>query len=381
MPFGADSLVSGRTSGERKKQEEAESMAEIVTDQVTSGEVGRRFAALGFGSGRPVIIAGPCSVESEEQILSTARAVKAAGATMLRGGAFKPRTSPRSFQGLGEEGLRLLARAGRETGLPVVTEVMDTQDIDLVAEYADVLQIGSRNMQNFALLKQVGRCGKPVLLKRGLAATIKEWLSAAEYITSSGNDQVILCERGIRTFETYTRNTLDLSAAVAVKQITGFPVVVDPSHAAGRRDLIPALAKAALAAGADGLMVEVHPNPGCALSDAEQQLDFEGFRSLMQELGLLPPGALETLEDCRTEIDRVDDQLMALLERRIRIAQRVGELKRQAGLACVQPDRERALLDRVAAMAPEMVDPEAIREVWRSIIAMCRQVQMEQRGD
>jgi 3-deoxy-7-phosphoheptulonate synthase len=239
---------------------------------------------------RPLIIAGPCSVESEEQILSAAHAVKASGATALRGGAFKPRTSPRSFQGLGVEGLRLLAAAGRAAGLPAVTEVMDPADIDLVAEYADVLQIGSRNMQNFALLKQVGRVGKPVLLKRGMAATIVEWLAAAEYITASGNSQVILCERGIRTFETHTRNTLDLAGAVAAKQLSGLTVIVDPSHATGRCDLIPALSRAALAAGIDGLMIEVHPNPPAALSDPDQQLDFPGFRALMADLGLLPEG-------------------------------------------------------------------------------------------
>lgn len=356
-------------------------MAEIRQSAVTKRGVAQRFSALGFGSGRPVVIAGPCSVESEEQIMSTAQAVKAAGATLLRGGAFKPRTSPRSFQGLGAEGLRLLARAGRTTGLPVVTEVMDTADIDLVAESAAVLQIGSRNMQNFALLKQVGRCGKPVMLKRGLSATIQEWLGAAEYITAAGNDQVILCERGIRTFETYTRNTLDLSGAVAAGSLSGFPVVVDPSHAAGRRDLIPALSRAALAAGVDGLMVEVHPNPAEALSDADQQLDFAGFRALMGELGLLPPDALGTVADCRAEIDRTDDQLMALLARRLRIAQRVGHLKQQAGLAPLQPEREDALLQRLAAMAPSPVDPREVQEVWRSIIAMCRQVQVMEQGD
>lgn len=355
-------------------------MAEMQMDHVT-GEVSRRFEGLGFGSGRPVVIAGPCSVESEEQIMSAAQAVKAAGATMLRGGAFKPRTSPRSFQGLGEAGLKMLSEAGRATGLPVVTEVMDTADIDLVAQYADVLQIGSRNMQNFALLKQVGRAGKPVLLKRGLSATIQEWLSAAEYITSSGNDQVILCERGIRTFETYTRNTLDLSAAVAARELTGFPVVVDPSHAAGRRELIPALSKAALAAGADGLMVEVHPCPAKALSDADQQLDFDQFRSLMAELGLLPPDALETVEACRAEIDRTDDQLLALLARRLRIAQRVGELKRRTGMQPLQAEREQALLQRVAARAPESVNPQEITAIWRSIIDMCRQVQVAEQGD
>jgi 3-deoxy-7-phosphoheptulonate synthase len=241
------------------------------------------FTGHVIGDGRPTIIAGPCSVESREQILAAAHAVKAAGAHILRGGAYKPRTSPRSFQGLAEEGLRLLAEARAETGLPVVTEVMDTEQIELVAAVADILQVGSRNMQNFALLRKIGRAGKPVMLKRGLAATIEEWLSAAQYILDSGNEQVILCERGIRTFETYTRNTLDLGAVVAVKQLSDLPVLVDPSHAAGRRELIPALSRAALACGADGLIIEVHPDPASALSDREQQLTPAQFGELMAD--------------------------------------------------------------------------------------------------
>jgi 3-deoxy-7-phosphoheptulonate synthase len=338
-------------------------------------QVGARFSGLGLGSGRPLIIAGPCSVEDEEQILSAAHAVKACGATALRGGAFKPRTNPRSFQGLGEAGLKLLAKARLETGLPVVTEVMDTAEIDVVAQYADVLQIGSRNMQNFALLKQVGRAGKPVMLKRGLSATIAEWLGAAEYITASGNDQVILCERGIRTFETHTRNTLDISSAVAAKQLSGFPIIIDPSHAAGRRDLIPALSKAALAAGADGLMIEVHPNPAKALSDADQQLDFDAFRNLMQDLGLLPAGALESLEDCRAEIDRLDDQLMDLLVRRMAISGRVGDLKQQNGLPFAQPDRERLILGRLTARAEAGLRPSDVKALWDVIIGCSRRAQ------
>lgn len=241
------------------------------------------FSGHVIGNGIPTMIAGPCSVESREQILTAARAVKTAGAHALRGGAYKPRTSPRSFQGLAEEGLRLLAEARMETGLPVVTEVMDTEEIDLVAAYADVLQVGSRNMQNFALLKKIGRAGKPVLLKRGLSATIEEWLGAAEYILNSGNDQVILCERGIRTFERYTRNTLDLGAVVAAKHLSDLPVIVDPSHAAGRREMIQALSRAALACGADGLIIEVHPDPESALSDKEQQLTPDEFCAIMDD--------------------------------------------------------------------------------------------------
>lgn len=342
---------------------------------VTMRGVAGRFAGLGFGSGRPVVIAGPCSVESEEQILATAQAVKAAGATALRGGAFKPRTSPRSFQGLEEEGLRLLALAKRETGLPVVTEVMDAAQIDLVAEYADVLQIGSRNMQNFSLLKQVGRAGKPVMLKRGLSATIDEWLGAAEYITAAGNDQVILCERGIRTFETQTRNTLDLSSAIVAKQLSGFPVIIDPSHAAGRRDLIPALSRASLAAGLDGLMIEVHPEPERALSDAQQQLNFCAFRSLMSDLQLLPATALETLPECRAEIDALDDQILALLLRRMETSRQVGRIKAEAGLPVLQAGREHELVDRLAQRAGGAIDPVDLRAIWEAILASSRRVQ------
>ncbi|MFB5083921.1 bifunctional 3-deoxy-7-phosphoheptulonate synthase/chorismate mutase [Symbiobacterium thermophilum] len=341
----------------------------------TKRTVAGRFAGLRLGSGRPMIIAGPCSVESEEQIVAAARAVKAAGATALRGGAFKPRTSPRSFQGLGEEGLRLLAVARAETGLPVVTEVMDTAQIDLVAEYADVLQVGSRNMQNFALLKQVGRAGKPVLLKRGLSATLEEWLAAAEYILESGNDQVILCERGIRTFETSTRNTLDLSTAILARTRSGLPVIVDPSHAAGRRDLIEPLSLAALAAGMDGLMIEVHPDPDRALSDAAQQLNFEQFSRLMARLELLPASALESIDACREEIDRLDERILDLLLRRMAAARRVGQLKRGAGLPVLQEDREHALIDRLAGLAGDELAGEEVREIWQAILAVSRRAQ------
>ncbi|AVX30819.1 3-deoxy-7-phosphoheptulonate synthase [Carboxydocella sp. JDF658] len=239
---------------------------------------------LKVGDREIIVMAGPCAVESKEQLLAAAYAVKEGGARVLRGGAFKPRTSPYAFQGLMEEGLKLLAETRRETGLPVVTEVMDTRDLELVAEYADILQIGSRNMQNFALLKEAGRIGKPILLKRGLAATIEEWLLAAEYIMSQGNDQIILCERGIRTFETATRNTLDLSAVAVVKEVSHLPVIVDPSHATGRWQLVAAMAKGAIAAGADGLLIEVHPNPAEALCDGPQSLTPANFHKLMQDL-------------------------------------------------------------------------------------------------
>jgi 3-deoxy-7-phosphoheptulonate synthase len=244
-----------------------------------------RVGATAIGGGAFGVIAGPCSIESEDQMLATARAVKAAGATMLRGGAFKPRSSPYAFQGMGVEGLRLLRAAGDATGLPVVTEVLDVRDAATVAEYADVLQVGARNMQNFMMLDELGTMHKPVLLKRGLSATIEELLSAAEYVLKGGNRDVILCERGIRTFETYTRNTLDLAAVAALKTLTHLPVIADPSHATGRRDLIAPMARAAVAAGADALMIEVHPDPERARCDGPQSLTFEGFDTLMQDIG------------------------------------------------------------------------------------------------
>jgi 3-deoxy-7-phosphoheptulonate synthase len=230
------------------------------------------------------IIAGPCSVEGRDMLRTTARSVAAAGAGMLRGGAFKPRTSPYAFQGLGEAGLRMLADARAETGLPIVTEVMDTRQVEMIAEYADVLQIGARNMQNFSLLSEVGRVQRPVLLKRGLSATIKELLMAAEYVMAQGNRDVILCERGIRTYETATRNTLDVAAIPVLKAETHLPVLVDPSHAGGRADLVAPLSFAAIAAGADGLVVEVHPCPEEALSDGDQSLTLEGFAELMRRI-------------------------------------------------------------------------------------------------
>jgi 3-deoxy-7-phosphoheptulonate synthase len=233
------------------------------------------------------IMAGPCSVESEEQILEVACGVKDLGATFLRGGAFKPRTSPYEFQGLGESGLKLLALAREKTGLKVVTEVMDTDDLPLVADYADVLQLGARNMQNFSLLRRLGKLGKPVLLKRGASATIKEWLMAAEYIVSTGNYQVALCERGIRTFETMTRNTLDLNAVPVLKSLTHLPVIVDPSHGIGVRRHVPAMARAAVAAGADGLIIEVHPHPDQALSDGHQSLSLPEFADLMRAVRVI----------------------------------------------------------------------------------------------
>jgi 3-deoxy-7-phosphoheptulonate synthase len=237
-----------------------------------------------IGSSEIVVMAGPCAVESEEQLLATARAVKAAGANILRGGAFKPSTSPYHFRGLGEKGLKLLAKAKEETGMPVITEVMTPSDVELVASYADILQIGARNMQNFILLDEVGKTRKPVMLKRGLSSTIQEWLLAAEYILAQGNERLILCERGIRTFETYTRNTMDISAIPIIKKVSHLPIIADPSHATGKWYLVAPLAFAAIAAGASGLMVEVHPNPDLALKDGAQSLTFDNFRHLMSQL-------------------------------------------------------------------------------------------------
>jgi 3-deoxy-7-phosphoheptulonate synthase len=231
-----------------------------------------------------IMMAGPCSVESEKQIMDTAEAVAAAGAKMLRGGAFKPRTSPYDFQGMEREGLKLLRKAKEATGLAIITEIMSDRDVDLVAEYADCMQVGARNMQNFALLKSLGTCGRPVLLKRGMSSTIKELLMSAEYIVAHGNPNVILCERGIRTFETATRNTCDIAAVPVLNELTHLPVVLDPSHAAGKRSLIPALSRAGVAVGADGIIVEVHPCPEKAVSDGAQSLTLDGFRKMMAEL-------------------------------------------------------------------------------------------------
>ncbi|MCR4892090.1 MAG: 3-deoxy-7-phosphoheptulonate synthase [Lachnospiraceae bacterium] len=237
-----------------------------------------------IGPGHITVMAGPCAVENEDQMLLVARAVKKAGATILRGGAYKPRTSPYSFQGLGEEGLRYMKEASKETGLATISEVISLEAVETAVKYVDMLQIGARNMQNFYLLKEVGKTGLPVLLKRGLSSTIEEWLNAAEYIISEGNENVVLCERGIRTFETATRNTLDLSAVPVLKAKTHLPVIVDPSHATGVRNYVPPLAKAAIAAGADGLMIEVHNDPSRALSDGPQSLNFDQFTDLLSEL-------------------------------------------------------------------------------------------------
>jgi 3-deoxy-7-phosphoheptulonate synthase len=256
----------------------------FVSREFKKDHTSMRINGVEIGADEFIVMAGPCSVESEKQIMQTAEGVAAAGAKMLRGGAFKPRTSPYDFQGLEEEGLKLLRKAKQATGLGIITEIMSDRDVDLVAEYADIMQVGARNMQNFALLKLLGGCGRPVLLKRGMSSTIKELLMSAEYVVAHGNPNVILCERGIRTFETATRNTCDIAAVPVLNEVTHLPVILDPSHATGKRSLVPAVARAAVAIGADGLLVEVHPCPEKAVSDGAQSLTLESFRAMMAEL-------------------------------------------------------------------------------------------------
>ncbi len=350
-----------------------------------------RVGSVELGGRGFVVIAGPCAVESDEQIRTTAKAVAQAGAHLLRGGAFKPRTSPYSFQGLGELGLQLLADAGREAGLPVVTEVMSPEDVPLVAHHAGLLQVGARNMQNFALLKALGKAGKPVLLKRGLAGTIEEFLLAAEYIVHAGNPEVILCERGIRTFETATRNTLDLGAVAVLKEWTHLPVIVDPSHGSGRRALVAPLAKAAVAVGADGILIEVHPAPERALSDGNQSLNVAQFVTLMHELACYVPlqsrtltaepttGVLtetgERIQGYRQRIDRLDEALVQLLNERARLARCIGKSKRTAGLPVWCPEREEEVLRRVMAMAHGPLSGEGLVPIFRAIMTTTRNLE------
>src|SRR6201997_5460865 len=256
----------------------------FVSKEFRAGRTQIRVNGLEIGGGEFIVMAGPCSVESEKQIMQAAEGVAKAGAKMLRGGAFKPRSSPYDFQGMEEEGLKLLQKAKKATGLAIITEVMSDRDVDMIAQYADVMQVGARNMQNFMLLKALGKCGRPVLLKRGLSGTLKELLMSAEYIVAHGNSDVILCERGIRTFETETRNTCDIAAIPALNELTHLPVVLDPSHATGKRSLVPAVSRAGVAIGADGLIVEVHPAPEKAISDGAQSLDLGQFEKMMKDL-------------------------------------------------------------------------------------------------
>lgn len=347
-----------------------------------------RVGRATVGGAQFMVMAGPCAVESRRQIRAAARTVADAGAQVLRGGAYKPRTSPYSFQGLGEEGLILLAEAGRAVGLPVVTEVLTPEDIPVVARHADLLQVGARNMQNFALLKALGAIGKPVLLKRGLAATLEEFLLAAEYIVHAGNPAVILCERGIRTFETATRNTLDLNAVALLKEWTHLPVIVDPSHGTGRRSLVTPLSRAAAAVGADGIIVEVHPAPAKALSDGRQSLDPGAFRTLMDELACWvplqgrsltgdgsatpPSGMHSAIELCRRRIDRVDAALVRLLAERVRVAHRVGLCKLELGLPIFNGEREAEVLARAGALADGPLSAEALAQIFACITKATR---------
>lgn len=267
-------------------------MKQLLVDKNSGDSIRVKVRDVIFGNKDKVIVSGPCSVESYENMIKIALELKGIGVHMLRGGAFKPRTSPYDFQGLQEEGLKILRAAGNEVNLPVVTEVMDARDIEIVSTYADMLQVGSRNMYNYSLLKELGRVDKPILLKRGMSATLSEWLYAAEYILSFGNEQVVLCERGIRTFETYTRNTLDLNSVAAIKHKYRLPIIVDPSHGTGMRELVPAMSLAAVAAGADGLMIESHVNPDNAVSDARQTISISMLRDVISDVN-----AMKSLSD------------------------------------------------------------------------------------
>ena len=342
---------------------------------------------LGLGQ-ELVVMAGPCAVESREQLMETARCVKREGARILRGGAFKPRTSPYSFQGLGLPALKLLAEAREATGLPVISEVVDPNDVPAFEEHVDILQVGARNMHNFVLLKAVGQSRRPVLLKRGLSATIEEWLLAAEYILSAGNPNVILCERGIRTFETATRNTLDLSAVPVLRSRTHLPIIVDPSHGTGYRALVTPMALAGAAVGADGLIIEVHPDPANARSDGDQSLSFEEFGALMDELRrlqfvrsadaapapILAPAATGGIEDVRDRIDELDARLAEMIQERASLALQV-QRRRDSGAHGHDVRRERALLERAATGTTGPMTPVELTMVFDALLRASRAVQ------
>jgi 3-deoxy-7-phosphoheptulonate synthase len=344
---------------------------------------------IGHGS-ELVIMAGPCAVESREQLLETARCVSREGARVLRGGAWKPRTSPYSFQGLGVPALKLLAEARGTTGLPIISEVVDPHDIEVFDEHVDILQVGARNMQNFALLKAVGQSRRAVLLKRGLSSTIEEWLLAAEYVLSAGNPNVILCERGIRTFETATRNTLDLSAVPVLRLKTHLPIVVDPSHGTGARALVGAMALAGAAVGADGLLIEVHPDPANAKSDGDQSLSFDEFGALMDELRRLQfvratpegqalaaeerPVVTSGLEDLRERIDDTDTRLADLVQERAALALEV-QRRRDPHVHGHDVKRERDLLERAANGTPGPMTPVELTMVFDAVLRASRSVQ------
>ena len=347
-----------------------------------------RVGDIEIGAGAPLaVMAGPCAVESRDQVLATARWVKREGAAVLRGGAFKPRSSPYAFQGLGVEGLQLLAEAREETGLPVVSEITDPANVPVFDQYVDMLQIGARNMQNFVLLKAVGQSNKPVLLKRGLSSTIDELLMAAEYVLSSGNPNVILCERGIRTFETATRNTLDLSAVPVIQERTHLPVIVDPSHGTGHRPLVRPLAVAGAAVGADGIIIEVHPDPPTARSDSEQSLSFPEFGDLMDDLRrheyLRQPTAAHAQAHVelpaertrlRARIDDVDSRIASLLEERAELSVAVQQT-REPGEHGHDVSRERELIEKAAQGPDGVLTPEEIEMVFGAILRVSRSAQ------
>lgn len=338
-----------------------------------------------IGGKEIILIGGPCAVESSLQMSQSAETVKRAGGKILRGGLFKPRTSPYSFQGLGLEGLNYLVQAAKEQNLLCVTEVIDASSLDLVVDKVDILQIGARNMQNFGLLKLVGKIKKPIILKRGLSATIEEWLLAAEYILVAGNPQVILCERGIRTFEPSTRNTLDLSAVGVAKELSHLPVIVDPSHAAGRRDLISSLSKAAIAAGADGLLIETHPNPIEAVSDGPQSLTPEQFVQLAGELGIVAESVKRvftfgdngnTLEALRIQIDRVDQSIIELLADRMQIVRKIGDQKRLDRVK--DTNRQNEIIQRLVNLAEELqLPPDLVKSLYPLIFEFGVQSQIK----
>ena len=339
-----------------------------------------------IGAGSPLAVrAGPCSVESVGQLIETARLVKREGAHMLRGGAYKPRTSPYAFQGLGENGLDLLVEARAETGLPIVSEMTDASQMDLMESHVDLIQIGSRNMHNFTLLRAAGQGRTPVLLKRGFGATIDEWLMAAEYVLSAGNANVILCERGIRTFEPATRNTLDLSAVPVLREKTHLPVIVDPSHGTGKRSLVGPMAMAAAAVGADGLLIEVHPDPPHARSDGDQSLSFPEFGALMDELRRLEylrrrPTSTQSADvpaevgDMRVRVDEIDDDLLRLVEERGKLALAIQSAKGLDGHGH-DPERERALINRAVANADGPMDADELEVVLSAVVKASRQMQ------
>lgn len=342
-----------------------------------------------IGGKEIILIGGPCAVESSIQMSQSAETVKKAGGKILRGGVFKPRTSPYSFQGLGREGLNYLVQAAREQGLLCVTEVIDAPSLELVVNDIDIIQIGARNMQNFELLKIAGKISKPIILKRGLSATIEEWLYAAEYILSSGNPNVILCERGIRTYEPSTRNTLDLSAVGVAKELSHLPVIVDPSHAAGRRDLIASLSKAAIASGADGLLIEMHPNPAEAVSDGPQSLHPEQLIQLAGELGAVAESVNrifacerncveETLESLRGQIDNIDQEIIERLAARMEIVSKVADQKRLDRVK--DSSREKEVIQRLTALGNELKLPsELVKKIYPIIFDVAVQSQIRQK--